>query len=141
MTTGSMILPEIDDVNRLFWEGCLEGVLRAQRCLSCGRLRYPISTICPHCLSTELEWVDLSGRGEIYSFVVFRHVYNEAWRDRVPYAVALVQLEEGVTMIANIVEVAPEAIEVGQPVEVAFEELTPVVRRPAFRPATGSGAA
>jgi hypothetical protein len=129
----SGVLPEIDDVNRPFWDGCRDGVIRLQRCLSCSRLRYPISTICPHCLSTELEWVEVDGRGKVYSFTVFRHVYNEAWRERVPYAVALVQLDAGVTMLANLVGIEPEAIEVGLAVEVTFEEISPEIFRPAFR--------
>ena len=96
------ILPTVDDTNRPFWDGCREGVLRLQRCTACGHLRYPISRYCPRCLSESTEWEAVDGRGSVYSFGVFRHGYNDAWRDRVPYVVALVQLDAGPTLISTI---------------------------------------
>jgi uncharacterized OB-fold protein len=117
-----MILPSLDHVNRPFWDGCREGELRLQRCSSCGELRYPISTICPRCLSTEAAWEPLSGRGRIFSFAVFRHAYNKDWAGRVPYNVTLVQLDEGPRLISNVVGVEPEALRIDLPLEVVFEE-------------------
>jgi hypothetical protein len=129
----SRVLPTVDDGNRPFWDGCREGVLRLQRC-SCGHLRYPIAPVCPRCLSESAAWEQVSGRGEIYSFVVFRHVYNEAWRDRVPYTVALVSLEEGPTVIGNVSGVEPHDVRVGLSVEVRFEQATDEIAIPAFAP-------
>jgi uncharacterized OB-fold protein len=130
----SRILPTIDDANRPFWDGCRDGVLRLQRC-ACGHARYPIAPICPVCLSTEFVWEEFEGRGEVYSFGVFRHAYNDAWRDRVPYVVALVRLDSGPTLITTIVDAEPEDIRVGLPVAIAFEKLTEDVTVPNFRPA------
>lgn len=129
------ILPVVDDLNRPFWDGCRNGVLTLQRCDRCGRLRYPIAPVCPQCLGCEWSWEPVSGRGSVYSFAVFRHAYNDAWRDRLPYTVALVELEEGVTMIANLVGVEPERVRVGLSVAVGFEAVTPDVSIPHFVPA------
>jgi uncharacterized OB-fold protein len=135
----SLVLPTVDDINRPFWDGCREGVLRLQRCSSCGHLRYPISTICPKCLATEVEWEQVTGDGEIFTFVVFRHVYNEAWRDRVPYVVALVRLVEGPTLIGNVAGIDPEAVSVGMPVRVVFERVDDEITLPGFAPRGVSG--
>jgi uncharacterized OB-fold protein len=132
------ILPAVDDENRPFWDGCRDGVLRLQRCTSCTHLRYPISRYCPRCLSEAAEWEAVEGRGSVYSFGVFRHGYNDAWRDRVPYVVALVQLDAGPTLISTIVETDPETVFVGQRVEVAFERVTDEVTVPNFRPERGA---
>lgn len=130
-----LILPTVDELNRPFWNGCKEGVLRLQRCDGCGALRYPISPVCPSCLSTDVGWEQVSGRGEVYTFGVFRHLYNDAWADRIPYAVAIVRLEEGPFMIGDVVDVDVDAVHVGMPVRVRFEEATPDVTLPRFAPA------
>jgi uncharacterized protein len=127
-----LIVPQIDDVNRPYWEGAKQGELRLQRCTSCNQLRYPISTVCPNCLSTELEWEAMSGRGTVYTFGVFRHTYNDAWSERVPYAVAIVQLEEGPFVISDLVDVAVGDVRVGMPVRVHFDQATPDVTVPRF---------
>lgn len=132
------ILPTIDDGNRPFWEGCAEDVLRLQRCGGCGHLRYPIALVCPRCLSRETSWEEVDGGGEVYSFGVFRHAYNDAWRDRVPYVVALVALDAGPTLISTIVDAEPDDVHVGQRVEVTFERLSDEVVVPNFRPAEGA---
>jgi uncharacterized OB-fold protein len=128
----SRVLPVIGDGNRPFWDGCREGELRLQRCEECGRLRYPVSEYCPNCMSARAAWEAVSGRGEVYSFVVFRHAYNDAWRDRVPYVVALVQLEEGPIVIGNVTGTEPEGVSVGMPVAVTFERVTDEVTVPAW---------
>lgn len=131
---SGLVLPVVDDVNRPFWDGCRDGVLRLQRCGDCDRLRYPISTVCPYCTSCAIEWEAVSGSGTVYSFAVFRHAYNDAWRERVPYVVALVELAEGPTMISNVVGVAPEEVRVGQAVSVVFDAVTPEISVPQFVP-------
>jgi hypothetical protein len=127
-----LILPQVDDLNRPFWDGAREGVLRLQHCGGCDALRYPISPVCPNCLCTEYSWDEVSGRGEVYTFGVFRHVYNEAWSDRAPYAVAIVRLAEGPFMIADLVDVDVDDVHVGMPVGVQFDEVTPEVTIPRF---------
>jgi uncharacterized OB-fold protein len=131
----TLVLPELTDLNRPFWEGCRNDQLVLQRCSECGHLRYPISRVCPRCISSSYSWEPTSGRGTVYSFAVFRHAYNEAWRDQVPYAVALIELEEGPTMISNIVGVDVDDVHVGLPVRVVFAPATDQVTVPRFTPA------
>jgi len=80
-------------MNGPFWEAARAGELQLQRCAACDVLRYPVSDICPSCLSLDHRWERLSGAGEVYSFAVFRHQYKPDWP--VPYTVALIKLDEG----------------------------------------------
>jgi uncharacterized OB-fold protein len=127
-------LPTLTDDNRPFWEGARQGKLMMQKCGDCSHIRYPISHVCPDCLSYKTEWTQLSGRGEVFSYVVFYQLYNKAFADDVPYNVAMIQLEEGPRMFSNIVGVDNDAVKVGDKVEVTFEKATDEVSIPKFRP-------
>jgi len=116
------IKPTITDTNRPFWNACREGRLIAQRCLNCGDLRYPPADVCPHCLSRDSEWRQLSGRGEIFSFIIIHRGYHPYWAERVPYNVALIELEEGLRMFSNIIGRPNDQLRVGQKVLVSFEQ-------------------
>ena len=95
-------LPTLSDENRPFWDACRAHELRMQRCTACGHIRFPISRICPKCLDAAHTWQPLSGRGTVFSYVVFHQVYNAAFKQDVPYNVALVELEEGPRLITNM---------------------------------------
>jgi uncharacterized OB-fold protein len=127
-------LPTITDENREFWDGAKRGKLRLQRCGECGHIRYPISHCCPKCLSLKHEWTDLSGRGEVFSYVVFYQRYNKAFEQDIPYNVALVQLEEGPRMYSNVVGVDNDQVKVGDKLDVVFDPVTPEVTIPRFKP-------
>jgi uncharacterized OB-fold protein len=135
----SRILPQVDDLNRPFWDACRKGTLTAQRCTSCERLRYPIAPVCPHCIGRTWTWVALSGAGTVYTFAVFRHAYNEAWRDRVPYAVAIVEMDEGVMMIGDI-DGSPDEVSIGMAVRADFEQVTSEITLPRFVPVDATSA-
>ncbi len=126
-------LPTISDENRGFWDGAKRGRICMQKCDDCGHIRYPISHCCPKCLSLKFAWSDLSGRGSVYSYVVFHQVYNQAFKDDVPYNVAMVQLEEGPRMFSNVVVVDNDAVKVGDLVEAVFDPVTPEVTIPRFK--------
>jgi len=126
-------LPTITDENREFWEGARRGKLRMQKCGDCGHIRFPISHVCPKCLSYNFEWADLSGRGEVFSYVVFHQLYNKAFEKDVPYNVALVQLEEGPRMYSNVIGVDNDAVKVGDKLEATFDQVTPEITIPRFR--------
>ncbi len=117
---SEMIEPVVSDVNVGFWEGTAAGELRVQRC-SNDHLRYPPAPWCPECLDEASEWVALSGRGSILSKLVFHQAYHPAWKDRLPYNVVLVQLEEGPRMISNVAPLSAQDFAVGDAVEVVFE--------------------
>ncbi len=116
-----------------FWEGAENGELRIQRCASCGRLRHPPRPMCAHCRSTGRDHVVASGRGEVHSFVVHHHPPVPG-RDG-PFAVALVALEEGTRIVGNVLDIAPEHVAIGMPVEVTFVRGDDGQMDPQWRPA------
>ena len=127
-------LPEVTPVNQPFWDGTAIGELRLRCCHSCGaRFRF-VSEWCPKCWSTELGWEAASGQGRIAALTVVHMAPYESVAARVPYVLALVELDEGPTMMSNIVDCDPSTVKVGTPVQVEFEERGDL-RLPQFRPA------
>ena len=127
-------LPNITPLNQPFWESTKQGVLQFQHCQSCGHTWYPIGPRCPKCLSDNYEWKPASGRGKVLTYTIFHQVYNAAFKEDVPYNVAIIELEEDVRMFSNIVGISNDEIEVGMEVEVVFEEATDEITIPRFRP-------
>ena len=128
-------LPAIDEENKPFWDYAKKHELRMQKCPECGKIYYPPSSLCPHCQSWEKsEWVKLSGKGQVYSFIVARRATNPAFAKEVPYVVAIIETEEGGRLISNVIGVKPEDMRVGMPVEVVFDDVTEEVTLPKFKP-------
>ena len=114
-----------------YWEGVAEGELRIQRCEN-GHLRHPPRPSCPECQSLEWDTVVASGKGEVHSYVV--HHYPPVPGLETPYAVVLVDLEEGVRVVGNVVGIEPEAVEVGMAVAVEFVAVDDELTLPMWRP-------
>jgi uncharacterized OB-fold protein/acyl dehydratase len=125
-------LPPPPADSAFFWEGAAAGELRIQRCASCGTLRHPPRPMCPECRSLQHGYVVSSGRGEVYSYVV--HHRPEVPGRKHPFAVVLVQLEEGTRIVGNTVDIDPDGVRIGLPVEVAFVENAHGRRLPQWRP-------
>ena len=135
MTTPSAKpLPRITPENREFWESARRHELRLQRCADCGRYRYPPASVCPECLSDRAEWTRVSGRGKVTTWVVFHKLYFPSFAGDLPYNVVQVQLDEGPRLTANVVGIANTDLRVGKPVEVTFDDVTPEISLPRFRP-------
>ena len=126
--------PSITRDNAFFWEGIERGRLLVQRC-ACGRLRHPPSPACPVCHSFEWQPVEMSGRGRVYSFVVAHHPAIPPFA--YPNPIALVELAEGPRMVAGLVGVEPDRIEIGMPVALEIVEQEPGFSLPRFRAARG----
>jgi len=116
-----------------FWAGCREGRLRLQRCGACRQFLFAPRPACPHCGGADLAWSDVSGRGRVFSFTVVHRAPSEAFRAQVPYVVAIVELEEGVRLLANVVGCAPADVRVGMPVRAVFEPVTADIGGPKFQ--------
>jgi uncharacterized OB-fold protein len=84
-------------------------------------------------LHNNLEWARVSGRGRLHSYTIVYQPASAAFRDDAPYIYAVVQLDEGPRMTSNLVDADPETIQVGQPVEVVFDDVTPEITLPKFR--------
>jgi uncharacterized protein len=126
-----VVPPVTDDDNRFFWQGVSDGRLLVQRCASCGALRHPPGPMCPRCQTLEWDTVEASGRGTVYSYVLSHHPTEP---DAEPRLVVLVDLEEGVRLVANLVGVPWPEVTNGMAVEAFFAEVDGVML-PQFRPA------
>lgn len=125
-------LPDLDSAP--YWAAAREHRFIAQRCAACATLLFPPKARCPACLTSELAWVDLSGRGTIYSFCVMHLNLIPGYSP--PYVVAVVELEDqpGLHVTANILDCAVADVRIGMPVKVTFEDRTPEMTLPQFRP-------
>jgi uncharacterized OB-fold protein len=128
------LMPPITEANRPFWEGAAVGELRLQICGDCQKARFPESPVCPHCLSSNVSWDALSGRGRVWSWIVMHHNYLPAFSGELPYAVLLVTLEEGPSMMSGFVG-DPETLAVDLPVEIVFKPLGEERHIAMFQPA------
>lgn len=118
-----------------FYGHCAAGELRFQRCSGCGRWRHLPRAMCAQCGSPAWEWAVSSGRGRIFSWTVTHQPSHPAFAAEVPYAVAVVEMEdEPVRMVSRLRGIEPEAIELDLPVEVAFEPVSEALALPVFRP-------
>lgn len=130
--TNTAFTPLVNRDTEPFWNACSEGRLVLQRCRVCDSFRHPPSPLCHACLALEHEWVEASGRGEVWSFAIIRDRL-EGWPGEVPLAVVIVALEEGVKLISNLLA-EPDAIHIGMKVEVCFEAGPDGTQLPKFRP-------
>ena len=109
------------------------GQLLLQRCRECRQYVHYPRVICPHCRGLDLDWHEACGRGRVYSFSIVHQPPAPRWKDRVPYILAVVDLEEGPRMMCDIVDCDFERLRCGMPVLVTFEERDGRVL-PQFRP-------
>ena len=130
-------LPQLTPEMAPFWEAARRHQLVVQRCRGCGRRRFPARDICSRCLSREAEWAPASGRGVLFSFAVMHQVYHPGFAAEVPYAVVVIELEEGGRILSNLVGCPVRDITIGMPVEVVFDDVSPEVTLPKFRPRSG----
>lgn len=122
--------PMLDVVTQPFFDAAKEGRLMVTRCRTCRQYHWYPRPLCPYCLG-DTEWETVSGRGRIYSVSVARRL------GPIPYALAYVRLDEGVTMLTNIVDADLDTIHIDQSVQVTFKPMEGGWVMPMFRPAQG----
>lgn len=127
--------PVVTPETKPFWDAAQEERLEIQRCQACSRFYFYPRPFCPHCFSWDVEWVQVSGRATLHSYVI-NHRPMPGWEDEAPYAIAQVALEEGVRLLTSIVGVpaTPEDLVLDMALEVCFEEQSGM-KVPKFRPA------
>ncbi|MEU9167045.1 bifunctional MaoC family dehydratase N-terminal/OB-fold nucleic acid binding domain-containing protein [Streptomyces sp. NPDC048420] len=123
--------PVVNRDNAGFWEGVVRHELLIQRCTACATLRFPWLPGCAHCGGPDWDTVRASGEGTVYSYVVMHHPPFPAFDP--PYAVALVQLAEGVRMISNVIGTPYDKVRIGMPVRLAFQSYDGDLTLPVFR--------
>jgi uncharacterized OB-fold protein len=129
-------LPQPDRETSFYWDAARRHELCILQCSGCGRYVHYPRPDCPSCQGNELRPRKVSGRGTIHSFTITHYVSAPGFEDAVPFVVALVELDEqrGLRLVANIRSCAPTKVRIGMSVEVVFEDATPTVTLPQFRP-------
>jgi uncharacterized OB-fold protein len=117
-----------------YWEAIRRHELQLQRCASCGQFWFPPSEVCPDCLSDTWFWTPLSGRATLFSWIVMYRAYHPGFKNDLPYNVAVVELEEGPRLVSNVVGCSLDELQLGMPLEIVFDDVTPEATLPKFRP-------
>ncbi|MCU1673663.1 MAG: hypothetical protein JWN77_1776 [Frankiales bacterium] len=114
-------LPTVTPLTEPYWAGLTEGELRHQVCGACSNVWLPAREECPRCLSEDVAWQASSGRGRLISWVVYHQASHPAFADRVPYNVAVVELDEGARLITNVLGPLEE-LAIERPVVLQIEQ-------------------
>lgn len=125
-------LPVIDPGTKPFWDAARGHRLSIPHCKACGEHHFYPRELCPHCHSDDIEWTDVSGNGEIYSFTIARKPAGPVFADDVPYVIAMIELDEGPRMLTNILTNDVDSVRIGDRVKVRFDDVTPEVTLPKF---------
>ena len=128
-------IPRPSPATRPFWEGAKAGKLMLPRCNDCGRVHWYPRLICPSCHSMDLDWVEGSGEGTLYTFAVQHRAFG-GWADEVPFVTAYIDLKEGdrmLTVLRGVDPNKPEDIKIGSKVKVEFEPASDDISIPFWR--------
>jgi uncharacterized OB-fold protein len=134
-TVALRALPAPDNASRHYWQSAADGQLVIQRCITCGEFQFYPRALCVSCAG-ETEWVDASGRGTLYTYTIIRQNRSPAFAALSPYAVGIVELEEGVRMMSNIVDCDVEQLSIGMALQVVLVKAADDVGLPFWRPVT-----
>lgn len=127
--------PAAESFEEGFWDALKQRKLVFQRCKECGTWSHPPRVMCHKCRSYDMEWVESTGKGKIYSFVIFTREVHPAFK--IPYEVVLVEMEDekGIRIVSNMVDCELKDIRIDMPVEVTFVDVTDTVTLPMFKKA------
>jgi uncharacterized protein len=131
--------PQPGRLSQPYWDGCRDGELRFQRCDTCGTIPARPTSICPHCYGRALSWERSAGLGSLYSWTVVWRPQHPAFR--VPYAPAIVELDEGAFLMSAMIGCDNSDLAAGMRVEVEFHPANDRVTLPYFRPSAEVGRA
>lgn len=128
-------LPVPTSASQPYWDAARRHELALQHCDACGKVWFPPAELCPECLSNAFTWKPVSGRGTLFSYVVYHRPYHPGFKNELPYNVSIVELDEGPRLVTNVVGVDNDKLRVGMRLEVWFNDVTDEVTLPKFRPA------
>ena len=136
MARGDQPLPRFPEPDtQAFWEATKDHELRYQTCDECDGIVFYPRRHCTHCLGKKLSWKTSKGEGTLYTYSVVRQTYHPAFRERVPYVIAWVDLDEGFRILTHVTGIDdPAEVSVGQRVVVEWQDYDEV-SLPLFRPA------
>jgi uncharacterized OB-fold protein len=117
-----LIVPEETSLTAPYWEAARKGKIALQRCGRCRAVWHPPQPACPTCQSTDVSWFESAGRASLWSYAVVRQAAHSAVAQRLPYVVALIELEEGPRVICNLLRCEPADIHIGMALKVVLGE-------------------
>jgi uncharacterized OB-fold protein len=120
---------------RPYWEAAREHRFILPKCQSCDRIFFPPKSVCPECLTSRVDWTEMSGRASVHTFVVMHDTFIRGMDP--PFVAAEVELDDqsGLHIPCNIIDCPPEQVRIGMPVQITFQQITEEVTLPQFRPA------
>ncbi len=110
------LFPEITSLNEPYWDGLNAGEVRLQKCQNCATQQYPPESFCYACGETQLDWTTVSGEGTVYSFIIVHQSYHKAFKDFLPYTVAIIDLDAGPRMLGAMLGLE-KPVEIGDRVK------------------------
>lgn len=120
MSLATRPAPVIDNWNREFWEGCARHELRLQKCTATGKCFFPPAPVSPFTGRPDWSWITASGKGTLWSFVVFHQNYFDGMKDELPYPVVMVQLDEGPFLLTNLDGMDRSTLRIGMRLSVRY---------------------
>lgn len=129
------ILPAATPLSQPYWDGARAGRVMFQQCRVCGSNWHPPMPLCPTCHSSDVDWLAAAGGGSIYTYTVVHHPTHPAFKDQVPYVVAVVELDEGPRIVTNVKHCPVDSVRAGMRVSIFFEAVTDTVSLPQAEPA------
>ncbi len=132
-------IPTPSPHTRPFWEGAKQGKLMLPRCTNCNRVHWYPRHICPHCHSTDIEWIEGSGEGRVHTFAVQHRAFG-GWAEEAPFVTAYIDLQEGdrmLTVLRGVDPLKPDLGWIGRKTKVEFEEANENIHIPFWRVVEG----
>jgi len=128
-------IPVPNEMTKPFWEAARQGVVAMQRCQSCSHFQHPPYPTCVNCMSIDLKFEPVAGKGKIYAYTIMYHAGDKRFAAAVPYASIIVELDDapGALMAGNLLDAPYTEAKVGRRVEVTFERLTDDISLPQFK--------
>ena len=120
-----------------YWNAARERRFMLRECKACGRKHFMPRHLCPHCWSDQLEWVESKGGGTVYSYSIVHRAPTPAFAGNVPYVIAMIDLDDGPRMFANVVGAKALDVVIGDRVKLTFEPRGDGAMLPQFERAAG----
>jgi uncharacterized OB-fold protein len=136
--SASRPVPDTRNAGARYWAAAANGVLLVPKCVECARTFWHPRPRCPHCGSNRVDWIESAGRGAIHTFTIVRQTSDSFFRTQLPYAVAMIDLDEGVRLMSSVVQTPLDALRIGMRVEVQFEQASDDIGIPCFRASNAS---
>ena len=127
-------LPRPTPESAPFWQGCKDHKLLLQHCSGCEAYQFYPRSVCATCLSDQLEWREVSGRGTVETYTIVTRAVSDAYAADAPYVIALITLAEGPRMMSNVIGCDAESVTCGMAVEAVFEPWSEDITMPKFKP-------